>query len=64
MATKRRKHSEEFKAKKGGVERDKPRSEEELTAPLYEQIGRLKVDVDWLKNALSPSVEVKLRWIT
>jgi putative transposase len=24
------------------------KSEEELTAPLYEEIGRLKMEVDWL----------------
>lgn len=28
------------------------RSEEELTGPLYEEIGRLKVEVDWLKKKL------------
>ena len=28
------------------------KSEEELTAPLYEQIGRLKMEVDWLKKKL------------
>jgi transposase-like protein len=28
------------------------RTEEELTGPLYEQIGRLKVEVDWLKKKL------------
>ena len=28
------------------------KSEEELTVPLYEQIGRLKVEVDWLKKKL------------
>lgn len=28
------------------------RTEEQLTAPLYEQIGRLKVEVDWLKKKL------------
>jgi transposase-like protein len=28
------------------------RSEEELTSPLYEEIGRLKVEVDWLKKKL------------
>jgi putative transposase len=28
------------------------KSEEELTAPLYEEIGRLKVEVDWLKKKL------------
>lgn len=28
------------------------RSEEEITAPLYEEIGRLKVEVDFLKKKL------------
>ena len=28
------------------------RNEEELTAPLYEEIGRLKVENDWLKKKL------------
>lgn len=28
------------------------RREEELTGPLYEEIGRLKVEVDWLKKKL------------
>ena len=27
-------------------------SEEDLTAPLYEEIGRLKMDVKWLKKKL------------
>ena len=27
-------------------------SEEELTAPLYEEIGRLKIENDWLKKKL------------
>ena len=26
------------------------RSEEELTAPLYEEIGRLKMDIKWLEK--------------
>ena len=26
------------------------KSEEELTAPLYEEIGRLKMEMDWLKK--------------
>jgi len=30
----------------------KEQTEEELTAPLYEQIGRLKVEVDFLKKKL------------
>ena len=28
------------------------KSEAELTAPLFEEIGRLKVEVDWLKKKL------------
>ena len=92
MAQKRRKHSDEFKAKvamealkevrtlselssaykvhptviahwkrrlregAAGVFGHGPggsgRSEEELTAPLYEEIGRLKMEVDWLKKKL------------
>lgn len=28
------------------------RSSEEITAPLYEEIGRLKVEMDWLKKKL------------
>ena len=28
------------------------KGEEELTAPLYEEIGRLKMEVDWLKKKL------------
>jgi len=28
------------------------RSEEELTAPLYQEIGRLKMEMDWLKKKL------------
>ena len=27
-----------------------PLTEEELTAPLYEEIGRLKMELDWLKK--------------
>ena len=27
-----------------------PKTEEELTAPLYEEIGRLKMELDWLKK--------------
>ncbi len=29
-----------------------PRSEEAITAPLYEEIGRLKMDVKWLEKKL------------
>lgn len=28
------------------------RTEEEITAPLFEEIGRLKVELDWLKKKL------------
>lgn len=28
----------------------KPKSSEQLTAPLYEEIGRLKMELDWLKK--------------
>lgn len=28
----------------------KAKTEEELTAPLYEEIGRLKMDIKWLKK--------------
>lgn len=40
--------TELFRRGKGGV----GKSEQELTAPLYEEIGRLKVEVDWLKKKL------------
>ena len=37
----------------GAGARPRP-TEDELTAPLYEEIGRLKVELDWLKkNALT-----------
>ncbi len=29
-------------------EKPRARTEEELTAPLYEEIGRLKMDIKWL----------------
>jgi putative transposase len=28
------------------------KTEEEMTSPLYEEIGRLKMEVDWLKKKL------------
>jgi transposase-like protein len=28
------------------------RTEEQITAPLFEEIGRLKMEVDWLKKKL------------
>ena len=35
------------------------RSEAELTAPLFEEIGRLKMELDWLKKSLPRSREAK-----
>ena len=29
---------------------DRHKDEEELTSPLYEEIGRLKMELDWLKK--------------
>ncbi len=29
-------------------------TEDELTSPLYEKIGRLKVELDWLKKKTEP----------
>ncbi len=29
-----------------------PKTEEEITAPLYEEIGRLKMDMKWLEKKL------------
>ncbi len=35
--------------------RAKAVDEEELTSPLYEEIGRLKVELDWLKKKVNES---------
>jgi transposase-like protein len=40
--------SELFSRENAGVSK----SEEELTAPLYEEIGRLKMDIKWLEKKL------------
>ncbi len=40
--------SELFAAEKSSA----ARTEEEITAPLYEEIGRLKMDVRWLEKKL------------
>ena len=40
-----------FSSGRGGREM----SEEEMTSPLYEEIGRLKVEVDFLKKKLCSS---------
>jgi putative transposase len=39
------------------------KTEQDLTAPLYQEIGRLKMEVDWLKKALNAPLEDKRRWI-
>ena len=36
----------------GSSESRNGKSKEELTAPLYEEIGRLKMELDWLKKKL------------
>ncbi len=41
--------SAEVFSRKNGL---KGKSEEELTSPLYEEIGRLKMEVNWLKKKL------------
>ncbi len=35
-----------------GKKANSSKSEEELTSPLYEEIGRLKMDIKWLKKKL------------
>ncbi len=40
--------AEVFSRKNGS----KGKSEDELTSPLYEEIGRLKMEVNWLKKKL------------
>ena len=35
-----------------GKKEKSSKSEEELTSPLYEEIGRLKMDIKWLKKKL------------
>ncbi len=35
-----------------GNKRGSQKNEEELTSPLYEEIGRLKMDIKWLKKKL------------
>ncbi len=39
------------------------KEEEELKATLYQQIGQLKVEVDWLKKKLDLPVESKRQMI-
>lgn len=42
-------HSQEIFTRSGNKT---AKSEEELTAPLYEEIGRLKMDLKWLSKKL------------
>lgn len=35
-----------------GNKTNSSKNEEELTSPLYEEIGRLKMDIKWLKKKL------------
>jgi len=42
-------HAPELFSRKNG---EASKSEEELTAPLYEEIGRLKMDIKWLEKKL------------
>jgi putative transposase len=39
------------------------KSEEELKSRLYQEIGQLKVELDWLKKNLSCGIEERRRWI-
>ncbi len=39
-------------------------TEAELTAPLYEEIRRLKMDVKWLEKASSLPVETRRSWVS
>jgi len=42
-----------------GKSTKQPLTEQELTAPLYEEIGRLKMELDWLKKSRLNSVGIK-----
>jgi transposase-like protein len=37
-----------------GRSASEPLDSEELTAPLYQEIGRLKMELDWLKKKCGP----------
>jgi putative transposase len=39
------------------------RAREKREAELYQQIGQLKVELDWLKKNLTSDLEVKRSWI-
>jgi len=42
-----------YKAERNNPSKKKTKSEDEITAPLFEEIGRLKVQLDWLKKKSS-----------
>ena len=46
----------------GGVERDAAQ-ELELRDRLYQEIGQMKVELDWLKKSMSCSLERRRLWI-
>jgi len=46
----------------GGVERDAAQ-EAQLRDRLYQEIGQLKVELDWLKKSVSCSLERRRAWI-
>ena len=50
ISTWKKKAIEELPGIFSNPSKKKSKSEEELTAPLFEEIGRLKIQVDWLKK--------------
>jgi len=47
----------------GGVSSGKKSDDEPESAELYEQIGRMKVELEWLKKKLPRTRETALQWI-
>ena len=47
--------TKEIQLKKQEEQLLKQKTEQELTSPLYEEIGRLKMELDWLKKNLPVS---------
>ncbi|WP_458775617.1 IS3 family transposase [Desulforhopalus sp. 52FAK] len=41
----------------------KSKTEDEITAPLYEEIGRLKMDIEWLEKKLSLPLSTRRNWV-
>ena len=50
---------EVFSARRGRVAQD----DEALRARLYQQIGQLKVELDWLKKKLDYPLEHRRQWV-